>query len=566
MSRLQGAIQTMMGQLRGLGATQQLLIGSLIVLALMTFFLVTQYAGRREMIELLEGASAADQVRAAKYLATANIEHRVTDGKVLVPPDRYHYVYAQLAAAKQAPADASMVLDNLIEKQHWMMPKFQQDRIFEIAKQNHLGQIIGNWPGIAEAHVIISNPEPRGFGPSFRKPSAQVTVFTDGGSPLDQGTVDALAEAVAGANSGMTATDVSIIDGSNRKRFRARSSSDMAASTYLEVAAQHEQRIQDKLDRTLHYISGVVVSVNAQVDASHRERTTSKVLPKGAGSEQFIKSEQSSTISEQDRSSSAEPGTRANTEMSIRSGGGSGSSMNNETGQSDFQNYPGTENTREVEARGKPLSVFVTIGVPREYVEGIVRRTRAADAADAAPNEQEVQAAFDAERQRLEQDIANLVRTDAQGEEDAAAVAQQSVRVSMIPVSISDLSTDGGGGVSGASLVGGVSSLAQGGLVKTVVLGVLAAASLLMMVMMVRKAGRAETMPTAEELVGIPPALEGDVELLGEADEADQAMAGLELDENELNMRTMVKEINEMVTEQPTNAATLLGRWIGSET
>ena len=57
-----------------------------------------------------------------------------------------------------------------------------------------------------------------------------------------------------------------------------------------------------------------------------------------------------------------------------------------------------------------------------------------------------------------------------------------------------------------------------------------------MMVSMVKKAGRKVDLPSADELVGIPKALESDSDIIGEADESDTPMTGIEVGDEELNM------------------------------
>ena len=80
----------------------------------------------------------------------------------------------------------------------------------------------------------------------------------------------------------------------------------------------------------------------------------------------------------------------------------------------------------------------------------------------------------------------------------------------------------GPGGGSGGGPGGGVSGEGFGldeGLMKYVGLSGLALISLAMMFLMVRKATTHEELPSAEELVGIPPALgDSDLDLIGEAE------------------------------------------------
>jgi flagellar biosynthesis/type III secretory pathway M-ring protein FliF/YscJ len=138
--------------------------------------------------------------------------------------------------------------------------------------------------------------------------------------------------------------------------------------------------------------------------------------------------------------------------------------------------------------------------------------------------------------------------------------------VSVIP----DLDRLISGGLPGAQQAGGLGTVATiagplTGAVKTIALGGLALLALTMMVLMVRKASRAEELPTAEELVGVPPALQRGNDLVGEADEADSALAGIELSDDHIRSAKMREQVEDMVKANPDDAALLLNRWIQSD-
>ncbi len=87
-----------------------------------------------------------------------------------------------------------------------------------------------------------------------------------------------------------------------------------------------------------------------------------------------------------------------------------------------------------------------------------------------------------------------------------------------------------------------------------------------MMFLMVRKANVREELPSAEELVGIPPALAiDDSELVGEADETATPLEGMEVDEVSLKQHQLLDQINEMVKSEPDDAAALLRKWIKTD-
>jgi flagellar biosynthesis/type III secretory pathway M-ring protein FliF/YscJ len=118
----------------------------------------------------------------------------------------------------------------------------------------------------------------------------------------------------------------------------------------------------------------------------------------------------------------------------------------------------------------------------------------------------------------------------------------------------------GGGGDGMMGMLGGF-----GGLIEKGVLALLAAAALGMMFMLVKKGGASPNQPTAEELVGLPPALDGEADIVGEADESDQAMTGIEVPAEELETQKMLEQVSAMLDENPENVAKLLNRWIRAE-
>jgi flagellar biosynthesis/type III secretory pathway M-ring protein FliF/YscJ len=100
-------------------------------------------------------------------------------------------------------------------------------------------------------------------------------------------------------------------------------------------------------------------------------------------------------------------------------------------------------------------------------------------------------------------------------------------------------------------------------MVKTIALGALAVVALGMMLSMVKKAADRPELPSAEELSGIPPALETeDADIVGEADESSPALEGVEIDDESLRREQMLSQINGLVKRDPIEAAGLLKRWI----
>jgi hypothetical protein len=254
----------------------------------------------------------------------------------------------------------------------------------------------------------------------------------------------------------------------------------------------------------------------------------------------------------------AEPAVRSNVGASIAGAGGRESQATESTTEESTRPvFP--NNTSVVDdPKGHPLQINATIGVPRSYFVRVYQVDQGDPAAepDAAALDQVVQA----ESARIQDRVAPLIRTD--GLDGAVA---GTVLVGMIHDFSPGPAQPGGafgGGAAGSGL-GAILVDGGGGLVQNVGLGALALVSLLMMFLMMRRATVRESMPTAQELVGAPPTLDaGAADLVGEAEEAEPALEGMELDDQTLKTQQLLDQIDDMINTGPDDAAALLHRWV----
>lgn len=566
-------------QLGQLSVSQRLLIASMVVIVLMTLFLVSQYAGAPKYAEVITTGTPEDQERAHSYLIGVGFEAEIREGKVVVPAERQYAALAQLGKARVLPDDKELMFRNLVEKQNMFMPKGQINQMYMTALTNELTTVIRSFDGVEDAKVFVSAPESVGIGVAAKKPVAQVTVFMKNGrSALDQRTVDALADVVAGAVAGLDIKNVAIIEGTSRRRYRANGPDEMGGQTYIEQVAAVEDRVRQKIEDHLGaFIGGAVVSVNAMVDGSKRETQETKYANKGEGTVSVPMRETNSSSTSNSASQSAEPGLGSNIGLSINSGGGAGgNSTNTETTENESTVKIGSKTTVQQDPRGRPTKINVTVSVPREYVVEILKGRSAGGAAsggDAAtgsagePTDADVEKEWAVQLPRLVSMIRPMVDTkDVPG--TVAEVGE--VVVSMMPLAMANLGHAPGNqaGIGGAVSSGGggmLSGLLGKGMIKQVVLSVLALLALGMMFVLVRRNSKPQELPTAEELVGIPPALHSDNELVGEADESDTAMTGIEVDSDALKTGKMLEEVQELVHKNPQAAATVFSRWLATE-
>lgn len=562
-------------QLGALGTTHKLLIGSLAVIAVMTLFLVSRYASRGTLVEFMPAATASERATASTYLRTVGISTVERGGVTMISAEAERHALAALAEQRLLPADATLLFDNLIDRQSWTMPRNQLDTYYTIAKQNELARVIERFPTIRRAQVMVEIPEQRGLGMTYRRGTGQVTVFTAGDAELPQKTVDALAELVARSFSGLDLEMVSVINGSTGRNRKPSSPDEFGASSYLEVLAQTERYIRDKLEAHLAYIPNVMVSVNAVVDTARREQQTTAYLPRGEGTEQLVSREDSSTQQMSSGELAGEPGVRSNTGMDVNRGSSGRGGSSTERTETAFESRFGVRNTVERTSPGEVRRIYASVSVPRDYVAQLASQSAGNGGGggeeNSGPSQEAVEAAFESERRRLTEDLSLLVATAA-AEAGAPAGDIPQVRVSMIPVPMAMLGAGGFGGAGGVGGAGGgggfvgtLNQLAAGGILQQALLGILALVAIGMMALMVRRATKMPELPSAEELAGVPPALISNDDLVGEADESEAAMAGIEIRDDKVRVKKMLAEVDELVRTTPDKAATIFTRWVTAE-
>jgi len=232
----------------------------------------------------------------------------------------------------------------------------------------------------------------------------------------------------------------------------------------------------------------------------------------------------------------------------------------------------GSSRTQIVDPRGQPTRLVATINVPRAHIIELIGTSGTNGAgqeeAGARSSDEEVSAAFQRERERIEERVRPHVTTlAADGTPVAGEVVVALVSGAPGPGGVGAGAGAGSGtGAAGGAAAGGGSMLSlANGLVEKGLMLALALFAMGMMFMMVRRVGKRLELPSAEELVGVPPALPSDGELVGEADESEMPMTGIELEEAQLNNEKMREQVEELIKQSPTEAATMLKRWIRDE-
>lgn len=553
MQALQQIIQRITQQLRTLPANTRWLVGSMAVILVLVLVLVGQMAGRQGMVPLgLAGVSAETRGKVQQHLNAVGVNYTDAAGDFLVPADQKFAILGRLNE-NEVITGSDIDYGTIVANDNVFRSKYQSRMMERVAKMKALEGMLRAYRDIEAAKVILAQPEDQmGIGSANIPMSASVTVKVRSGA-LTQTMADSIGQLVAGAMAGLKPDAVAITDLGSGRSFQARSREAFSAGDYLEYKNATEKLFTQKLESALAFVPGVIVSVNAVVDTrqtqTRRETVDEpKVGPVESRSREFTS---------QSAGNAMEPAIRPNTGASVARAGGSQNSVN-ETSTVDRTApvFGGVEQVTQ-DRKGNPIVINATVGVPRSYVLELYR------AEQGDPNADPDKATLDATAQAEMDKIRSLLRplVDTTGLEDTRPGV---VEVAMIhDFALPVVNQAAGIGGPAAGTISGL--IASDGLVKNIGLGALALLSLVMMFLMVRKANDRDPLPSAEELVGIPPALQAEEsDLIGEAMEAEQPLEAVELDEGTLRTQQLLNQINGLVQSEPRDAANILQRWMNA--
>lgn len=558
MDQLRRVLSQIQEQIAKMTASQKLLLASLAVIAVMTLFLVSQYAAKPAMVDLMAVGSEAGTVQA---LQGAGFNAEVVDGRIVLPEGQQRAAVSYLAEAGKLPGDTTLMFANLIGSQDWKASSQQHRQQYNIAMQNELAASIAHFRGVSKASVILDIPETSGLGRAAKPATASVLVFTAGSSGVSQDMVDAVARLVAGAVSGLDPERVQVVDGSTGQARKVSSEQATSSSRYLEYAAQVEKHTRDKIEGLFGHIPNVIVSVTAHVDITSVQSTENLYAPNGEGSVSLLSSEKKTDSTTRQASRGAEPGVRSNQAVAINQGGSSGNSAEQNMGDTEFATAIGGRTKTVLDPRGMPTHLSASVIIPQEYITKMIEMGRATDdGAEPEPVTQEEAEEFFAQ---AKVNLESLVRPHLISPGEDGQVLQGDLSIQMSPMGGLMMGPVGGQslGMLG-SLTGGGGMLAGGGrLVETVLIGVLAVIALGMMAMMVKRTSKRIDLPDAEKLVGIPAEISSGGELIGEAGEGEHVMTGIEVDDQLVEVQHLRAQVAELIKQDPESAAGLVERW-----
>lgn len=529
-------------QLGSMSFATRWLIGSLVVIMLLVGSMLVYWGGAADMVPV-DGIATGTTAEAVTILEADGIHTRVNGGQLLVAKDELHQAVASLGRGGRLNPNASAAFDQLLsdEGSSWMLSKEDKDRKYLLAKGHFLSAVIGSFPNVDSASVILDKPEPNGFGVRHVDSSASVMVTMSSGSKVSRQMADTMIHMVSSAVAGLQEQHVTVSDTLNSRSFTAADPLQEGTLASLEKNLADERSHKQKIEQILRSWDGVLVAVKIVNSQVVREEVKETEYDKPA-----IVSAGTKEITTRNVNNAGEAGVRPNVGSSIDGGGSSGTEHTENTSDETFGSPLPIRSAAITKAGNMIRKINVSVVVPRSYY---VRIFRAQNPEGEAPTDEDLQPIIDKEEAKIAKVIEpQIVSSDEDMKPGQISVAMTYDQAYLEPVT--------------AGVSGGLGAVVSSDMAQNGILAGLAVMSFGLMFYMVRRATRKEEMPSIEELAGVPPTLPTEDDLMGEVEEMGNTLAGVELDEDELRARQIADQISDLVRANPEEAGGLLTKWV----
>lgn len=551
MDVLKTQLERIQRQLAGLTATQKMLTAALVAIMAITVVWWGKYAGESEMVPLSsQSFSASELGRINDKLNEKGYRSSVSGDKILVPAEQRTQILALLIYSKSMPHGTHEAMEEILKQRNVFDSESTTERIWNHGKEALLSEMIGSFPDVESATVIVNPTEQYRVGASV-KPTATVNIKTTADAKKNNHAIaEAAAEIVSGAQSGLDRNNIKVVINGSAQRVSDASGETIDPTDQLQTRQQYEAYAEDHI-RNLFNIAGLQVAVSIKIN------TTSIVKDQTEYDAKNVVQKETQSSSETDETSSAVPapggegGAAPNTGASVAGPSGSGGqSQNHEKQEQKFDvKVPETQIHSKTPA-GDVVPLGATVRFPISYFAGIYHRN---DPSAQQPTAKELDAIVASQLPTLREAVMHVAGLQS--------IDQVTVTAYMDPLPVEGAPVTNSAASSGAGIV----ALLAGGHAKEIALGALAVMSLFMASMMVRKGQPAPVPAIAATPVSLPgptPVLSAGEPLAGEAGSGDPLLDGMELNEDAIKAQQMVDQVSTMVRENPDAAATLVKRWL----
>lgn len=246
---------------------------------------------------LLSNLSAKDGGDIVSQLTQMNMPYQLADNgsAILVPADKVHELRLKLAQAG-LPKGGNTGFE-LLDKEQFGISQFSEQVNYQRALEGELSRTIESLSPVQTARVHLAIPKPTLFVREQKSPTASVTVGLLPGRALDEGQISAIVHMVSGSVSGLTSSNVIIVDQTGRLLTNNDNSQQSVSTSQMRLTRETEAHLKQRIEDLLAPLVGranVQAQVTAQVDYSKVEQTAEEYKPNQQPDSAAVRSRQSS--------------------------------------------------------------------------------------------------------------------------------------------------------------------------------------------------------------------------------------------------------------------------------
>ncbi|MCI0333741.1 MAG: hypothetical protein L0228_11030 [Planctomycetes bacterium] len=311
--------------------------------------------------------------RVEAAIAQAGLSGYEREGnRIRVPAGQQAAYLAAVADADALPLNFNTILENALDKgAPWESAAAQRERL-KIARQQTLSEIVRAMYWVDDAVVLYDEQEARESGrlAVTKRVTASVNVQPVVGESLDPRRSKMLQKLVAHAVN-MKAEDVNITNLGDGGAYGAGGDipPEVFESEYYQTKVAFEMQKRESIMNLLSDIPGVIVEVNAELDDTAEEVTTTvKPDPKGTLRREMESEEASTQLA---AATAGQPGPSANGPGRQPPGAAPENKNETKSKTSETDNVIGGVNTRALKTGYTLREVWATVTIPSNYIKEV---------------------------------------------------------------------------------------------------------------------------------------------------------------------------------------------------
>lgn len=545
------ALAQVQRHLGGLSASGKVLMALMVAIMTGAIVWLFMWSGQPELVPLLDQNLSQGQLgNMQNQLDMWSVTYRVDNGKILVRQGRRAELMARLQMANAMPADTAEAWEKWVLEMNMWVPAQERRERWRMAKQQYLGQIIGQMDGVQRAHVLINKGSKQLLSvSSVSEPSASVYIETQGGVKPGRRLVQAVRDLVSGAVDRLTPQRVSVI--ANGASYRLpEQDENMFSGSMLELRRSEERYFAQKISDVLG-IENVLVSVyvDLETEAVRSEREEYSGQP-------AIKRESIEEQTSRGPTRTTMPSGKPNTDSTIIAGLTGQETSESRSEEVEFSEFRDVMREYRKNQPGAIKSIRgATVNVPHSYFVMLYQQQTGTDQ---QPSQEQLKPLVRTQLEEIRRQVLPVIGLDE----------QDSSQVQVSRFYDRQLDSQASGNLRGADRRMSL-NLSASRYIKPVGLGALAVVSLMMVLMMIRKASGAleagDTGGMGKKQVPGATLDQSDSGPMDLGQGSEGVLQDLEVDQETLNVRNITRQVANLIKDDPDTAAAMVRQWISSK-